>query len=220
MLPFICSGGKLLLSLSLSLNATGSQNHARKKKKKRRIVLLSGEVWLLLFDCFCLFVFFLSFDCFVFSLFQTAGSASFIRLIDDGQCGYMENRICLNSRILLRLLILMRQDEKDGTVVSNTASAVIMHLFWLGQKSLVWNPCETDSECKVGERLSHAVERGSSVLCYKDSPWVKEVLKCYCLQFSNGTRGPCELNIFLHPHLSLKPIVGWMWARSPLSAGL
>lgn len=105
MLPFICSGGKLLLSLSASLNATGLQNHAR-KKKKRRVVLLSGEVWLLLFHC--LFVFLLSFDCFVFSLFQTAGSASFIRLIDDGQCGYMENRICLNSRILLRLLILMR----------------------------------------------------------------------------------------------------------------
>lgn len=80
------------------------------EKKKRRVVLLSGEVWLLLFHC--LFVFLLSFDCFVFSLFQTAGSASFIRLIDDGQCGYMENRICLNSRILLRLLILMRRDER------------------------------------------------------------------------------------------------------------
>lgn len=105
------------------------------EKKKKRVVLLSGEVWLLLFDC--LFVFLLSFDCFVFSLFQTAGSASFIRLIDDGQCGYMENRICLNSRILLRLLILMRRDERDGTVVSSAASAVIMHFFWLGQKSLV-----------------------------------------------------------------------------------
>lgn len=98
-------------------------------------MLLSGEVWLLLFDC--LLVFFLSFDCFVFSLFQTAGSASFIRLIDDGQCGYMENRICLNRKILLCLLILMRQDERDGTVVSNAASPVIMHFFWLGQKSLV-----------------------------------------------------------------------------------
>lgn len=103
------------------------------QEEKRRAVLLSGEVGLLLLAC--LFVFFLSFDCFVFSLFQTAGSVSFIRLIDDGQCGYMENRTCLNSWILLHLLILMRRDEIDGIAVSNIASAIIMH-FWLGQKSL------------------------------------------------------------------------------------
>jgi len=59
-------------------------------KKKRRVVLLPGQVGLLLFAC--LFVFFLSFDCFVFSLFQTAASASFISLIDDGQCSYMEKK--------------------------------------------------------------------------------------------------------------------------------
>lgn len=103
-------------------------------------MLLSGEVGLLLLAC--LFVFFLSFDCFVFSLFQTAGSVSFIRLIDDGQCGYMEKRTCLNSWILLHLLIVMRRDEIDGIAVSNIASAIIMHFFWLGhffwrgQKSL------------------------------------------------------------------------------------
>lgn len=74
-----------------------------KKKKKRRVVLLSGEVGLLFFAC--LFVFFLSFDCFVFSLFQTAGSVSFSRLIDDGQHGYMENKTCLTSWILLCLLM-------------------------------------------------------------------------------------------------------------------
>lgn len=153
-------------------------------------MLLPGEVWLLLFDC--LFVFFLSFDCFGFSLFQTAGSASFIRLIDDGQCGYMENRICLNSRVLLRLLILMRQDERDGTVVSNTARAVIMHFFWLGQESLAWNPCETAREFKTGERLSHALQRGSSVLDFKDTLCANKVLNCCCLRFSNGTRPTTE----------------------------
>ena len=123
------------------------------EEKKRRVVLLSGEVWLLLFAC--LFAFFLSFDCFVFSLFQTAGSVSFIRLIDDGQCGYMENRTCLNSWILLCLLILMRLDEIDGIAVSNTASAVIMHFFWLGQKSLAWNPCGTQpANLKLGKGLA------------------------------------------------------------------
>uniref|UniRef100_A0A8C4TUZ5 Uncharacterized protein n=1 Tax=Falco tinnunculus TaxID=100819 RepID=A0A8C4TUZ5_FALTI len=76
------------------------------QEQKRGVVLLSGEVGFLLSAC--LFVFFLSFDCFVFSLLHTAGSVSFIRLIDDRQCGYTENRTCLNSWILPRLLILMR----------------------------------------------------------------------------------------------------------------
>lgn len=99
MLAFICKGGKLLLSLSASLSAAGLQNHARLKKEGcAGEAQPTGEVWLLL--CACLFVFFLSFDCFVFSLFQTAGSVSFIRLIDDGQCGYMENRTCLDSSLL------------------------------------------------------------------------------------------------------------------------
>lgn len=50
--------------------------------------------------------------------------------------GYMENRTCVNSWILLPLLILMRRDEIDGTVVSNTASVIITLFVWLGQKSL------------------------------------------------------------------------------------
>lgn len=56
MLPFICSGGKLLLSLSASLNATGLQNHARKKKKEGCAV-----VWGSLAPVVSLFVCFPSF---------------------------------------------------------------------------------------------------------------------------------------------------------------
>lgn len=93
-LLFICNGGELLLALSASLGAAGLQNDAR--SKPRGLCCCLGK----LSSCclrICLFSFFPSFNCFVFTLFQTAGSVSFIRLIDDGQCGYMENRTCLNS---------------------------------------------------------------------------------------------------------------------------
>lgn len=110
------------------------------------VVLLSGEVWLLLFHC--LFVFLLSFDCFVFSLFQTAGSASFIRLIDDGQCGYMENRICLNSRILLAYFNEMREMGLWSAVLPVLLSCISSGL---GRKAWCEIPVKKPGNLKLGK---------------------------------------------------------------------
>lgn len=113
--------GKLLLSFSASLSAAGFQNNARNKQTNKGLCCCLGKL-----GCHCLLVcllvcyFFFPFDCFVFSLFQTAGSVPFIRLIDDGWCGVTENRTWLNSWILPCLFTVLM--SREGMTVSSSAS--------------------------------------------------------------------------------------------------
>lgn len=220
MLAFICSGAKRLLLLSASLHAAGLQNQAREKKKEGYAV-----VWGSWAPVTCSFVCFLSFLWLLcFHSFQTAGSVSFIRLIDDGQHGFMENITCLNSWILLRSLILMRQNEIHGIAVSNTASPVI-GFFRLGPThcaSVSWNPRGTQPvDLKLGRSSAALSVWGSSVLHHEDGPCAakhgkdaESLLPTICWWHKEYWQG-----LTRGGHISWVLLSTWVWFWSPLSAG-
>lgn len=135
------------------LLASKIMQETNKQTKGRAVVWGSWDAIVCLFVY--LFIIFFPFDCFVFSLFQTAGSVPFIRLIDDGWCGITENRTWLNSWMLPCLFTVLM--SREGMTVSSSASVGVVLFLGSGLHTRpVHHPYGTP-----GERISQGFGLGS-----------------------------------------------------------